>query len=341
MRGEGLPPQPEERYSASPLLREAAHALAHERGHQGPPPPGPLSQQRFKTHAERLGLTVEHDDRFGWSAAGVTGAQPVRLRRPAPRPGRGHDLVAARRIHPAAAARRRQLRRGGLPLRALHPRCLLPPWPRHPSPARPALPEFQARRRQRLSVISGLACSAHLIPVMAPGALSPGFVSRDTAWGRSFAYRATRPLPVLPKPVKDTAPAICSTLPFNRRIPRSRQSDDRGVHVQFYDPDGALRRPHLPLSLGTEDLLTLHQLRAHGLRPGGQPPSPRSCGGAASASPTSTGLTWPCPDGRPRLTSSPPWPRPWPRRSLRQPAAPSALLPVPPLDGQCNDCHRR
>jgi curved DNA-binding protein CbpA len=54
------------------LLYEAAHALAHERGIKDTSRQGRYHNKHFKTHAEELGLTVEHDDRNGWSASTIT-----------------------------------------------------------------------------------------------------------------------------------------------------------------------------------------------------------------------------------------------------------------------------
>ncbi len=68
--GEGLRRSPKEVLGT--LLHEAAHALAHERGIKDTSRQGRYHNKHFKTHAEQLGLTVEHDDRFGWSAAKVT-----------------------------------------------------------------------------------------------------------------------------------------------------------------------------------------------------------------------------------------------------------------------------
>jgi curved DNA-binding protein CbpA len=56
------------------LLHEAAHALAHARGIKDTSRQGRYHNKHFKTHAEQLGLIVEHDDRFGWSAAKITSA---------------------------------------------------------------------------------------------------------------------------------------------------------------------------------------------------------------------------------------------------------------------------
>jgi curved DNA-binding protein CbpA len=54
------------------LLHEAAHALAHERGITDTSRQGRYHNKHFKTCAEQLGLTVEHDDRSGWSATTIT-----------------------------------------------------------------------------------------------------------------------------------------------------------------------------------------------------------------------------------------------------------------------------
>ena len=70
--GEGLRRTPDEVLGT--LLHEAAHALACERGIKDTSRQGRYHNKAFKTCAEQLGLTVEHDDRFGWSAAKVTPA---------------------------------------------------------------------------------------------------------------------------------------------------------------------------------------------------------------------------------------------------------------------------
>jgi hypothetical protein len=64
-----------------------------------------------------------------------------------------------------------------------------------------------------------------------------------------------------------------STLPSSRRVPTLDGARSRGIYVQFYDPDG--RRfgiPTYPYHWAPKGLLTLRQLRAQGLRPGGQAP---------------------------------------------------------------------
>src|SRR5216110_429893 len=64
-----------------------------------------------------------------------------------------------------------------------------------------------------------------------------------------------------------------STLPSSRRIPVLDGARSRGIYVQFYDPDG--RRygiPTYPYRWAPKHLYTTRQLRARGLRPGGQVP---------------------------------------------------------------------
>jgi hypothetical protein len=68
--GEGLRRTPGEVLGT--LLHEAAHALAHERGIKDTSRQGRYHNKHFKNCAEQLGLSVEHDDRFGWSAAKIT-----------------------------------------------------------------------------------------------------------------------------------------------------------------------------------------------------------------------------------------------------------------------------
>jgi len=65
-----------------------------------------------------------------------------------------------------------------------------------------------------------------------------------------------------------------STLPSSRRIPTLDGARSRGIYVQFYDPDG--RRygiPTYPYRWAPKNLYTARQLRARGLRPGGQSPT--------------------------------------------------------------------
>jgi hypothetical protein len=53
------------------LLHEAAHALAAARGIQDTSRQGRYHNKKFKTCAEELGITVEHDQRIGWSITTV------------------------------------------------------------------------------------------------------------------------------------------------------------------------------------------------------------------------------------------------------------------------------
>jgi DnaJ domain len=53
------------------LLHEAAHALAAARGIQDTSRQGRYHNQKYKTCAEELGITVEHDSRIGWSLTTV------------------------------------------------------------------------------------------------------------------------------------------------------------------------------------------------------------------------------------------------------------------------------
>jgi len=58
---------------------------------------------------------------------------------------------------------------------------------------------------------------------------------------------------------------------LNRRVPVLDGARTRGIYVQFYDPDG--RRygiPTYPYHWAPKGLLTIRQLRALGLGPGGQ-----------------------------------------------------------------------
>jgi hypothetical protein len=65
-----------------------------------------------------------------------------------------------------------------------------------------------------------------------------------------------------------------STLPASWRVPTLDGARSRGIYVQFYDPDG--RRygiPTHPYRWAPKHLYTARQLRAQGLRPGGQAPT--------------------------------------------------------------------
>lgn len=61
---------------------------------------------------------------------------------------------------------------------------------------------------------------------------------------------------------------------FTRRVPTLDGACSRGIYLHFYDPDG--RRfglPTYPYFWAPQGLLTRRQLRARGLRPGGQQPA--------------------------------------------------------------------
>jgi hypothetical protein len=73
--GEGLRRTPHEVLGT--LLHEAAHALAHERGIKDTSRQGRYHNKHYKTHAEQLGLAVEHDDRFGWAATTITDVSKI------------------------------------------------------------------------------------------------------------------------------------------------------------------------------------------------------------------------------------------------------------------------
>jgi len=53
------------------LLHEAAHALSAARGVQDTSRQGRYHNKKFKTHAEELGITVQHDPKLGWSVTTV------------------------------------------------------------------------------------------------------------------------------------------------------------------------------------------------------------------------------------------------------------------------------
>ncbi len=60
----------------------------------------------------------------------------------------------------------------------------------------------------------------------------------------------------------------------NRRVPTLDGARSRGIYVEFYDPDGSrYGLPTYPYPWAPKDLLTVRQLRARGLRPGGQQPA--------------------------------------------------------------------
>ena len=190
--GEGLRRSP--RDVLATLLHEAAHALAHARGLKNTSRQGRYHNKHFKTCAEEVGLTVEHDDRTGWSATTITPATELAYAHQlqalaeamtiwrhgettaGPKARRNHNLIAA--ICPC-----------GVPS-AWPP----PPWPRPPSPARPATRTSRPRtlltlKRQAWPAAHSLTRSfgprcAHLHP--------------NTARGRSLACQQSGPcLPAL------------------------------------------------------------------------------------------------------------------------------------------------
>lgn len=58
-----------------------------------------------------------------------------------------------------------------------------------------------------------------------------------------------------------------------RRVPTLDGARSRGIYVEFYDPDGTrYGLPTYPYRWAPRHLLTARQLRAQGLRPGGQQP---------------------------------------------------------------------
>jgi hypothetical protein len=67
--GEGLRRDAESVFGT--LLHEAAHALAGARGIQDTSRQGRYHNKKFKTLAEELGITVEHDPKIGWSITTV------------------------------------------------------------------------------------------------------------------------------------------------------------------------------------------------------------------------------------------------------------------------------
>lgn len=60
---------------------------------------------------------------------------------------------------------------------------------------------------------------------------------------------------------------------MGRRVPSLEASRARrGMYIEFYDPEGTtFGLPTYPYRYAPEGLLTVRQLRAEGLRPGGQP----------------------------------------------------------------------
>jgi curved DNA-binding protein CbpA len=68
--GEGLRRSPDDVLGT--LLHEAAHALAHARNIKDTSRQGRYHNKHFKTHAEKVGLAVEHDQQNGWAATTIT-----------------------------------------------------------------------------------------------------------------------------------------------------------------------------------------------------------------------------------------------------------------------------
>jgi len=61
---------------------------------------------------------------------------------------------------------------------------------------------------------------------------------------------------------------------WNHRVPTLDGARTRGIYLEFYDPDGCrFGLPTYPYHWAPVGLLTIRQLRARGLRPGGQQPA--------------------------------------------------------------------
>jgi hypothetical protein len=59
-----------------------------------------------------------------------------------------------------------------------------------------------------------------------------------------------------------------------RRVPVLDGARSRGIYIEFYDPDGTrYGLPTYPYHWAPKHLATIRQLRARGLRPGGQQPA--------------------------------------------------------------------
>lgn len=66
-----------------------------------------------------------------------------------------------------------------------------------------------------------------------------------------------------------------STLPaWNKRVPTLEGARSRGIYCEYYDPEGVrFGLPTYPYLWAPKGLYTIRQLRALGLRPGGQEPA--------------------------------------------------------------------
>jgi hypothetical protein len=100
----------------------------------------------------------------------------------------------------------------------------------------------------------------------------------------------------------------CITHASSRRVPTLDGARSRGIYVEFYDPDG--RRyglPTYPYHWAPKGLLTVRQLRAQGLRPGGQQPAARPearCSAATTTTARSGNPPWPPPGSCPTPRST-------------------------------------
>jgi len=67
---------------------------------------------------------------------------------------------------------------------------------------------------------------------------------------------------------------VTNFVTVGRRVPSLDGLASRGIYVEFYDPDGTRHGiPTYPYRWAPKGLLTIRQLRARGLRPGGQDPA--------------------------------------------------------------------
>src|ERR1700741_4307993 len=131
-------------------------------------------------------------------------------------------------------------------------------------------------------------------------------------------------------------------LPSARRVPTLDGARSRGIHVEFYDPDGTrYGLPTYPYRWAPRNLLTIRQLRAAGLRPGGQQPAAQILWrrGQRVAYLYDTALALPKRQATPAPLGPPP-PRPPPRRPCPACGQEKAYC-IPLSTGLCNDCDRQ
>ena len=128
------------------------------------------------------------------------------------------------------------------------------------------------------------------------------------------------------------------------RVPYLDGLRGKNILAQFYDPDGErYGLPTYPYHWAPDGLLTIRQLRAKGLRPGGQDIAAQILWRHRKqrASPTSTAKTSPNPNGAPPSNQLAAIGKALRARRICPTCGSEKPYCIPRSRGECNDCASR